>query len=395
MHWLKNKTNNLQKMYVIRALRSGMFSIAIIVLFFQEHGLLMEEITLLQSLFAVAAILFELPTGHFADSQGRKKSIVIGGCFSALGYAAYSMASTFSGFLVGEIILALGCSFVSGADSAIIYENTDQTQGLTTCIKTEGKSSCAGMFSEGVTSLVGGSFLALVSLRFPLYFDILLALSVIPVALTLEESQKPKKQKRQSSLATIWRVMKYSLREHVELRWLIVYSAVINAATLTMVWFIQIYWTTAQIPIAWFGVLWATLMCVGAVVAAKAHLIESRLGRRRALLWLIILPVAGYVFLGAHVAQWSIIFITLFYVARGMNNPIMKSYVNGLITSDERAKILSVQNAIGRLVFVVVGPIMGWVNDAYSLQAALFVCAGVFASMGAVALLFLRKNKLL
>jgi MFS family permease len=395
MHWLKNKTNNLQKMYVIRALRSGMFSIAIIVIFFKEHGLSMGEITLLQSLFSVAVIMFELPTGHYADNYGRKKSIVIGGCFSALGYAIYSLASTFWGFLAGEIILALGCSFVSGADSAIIYENTEQGQGMTSCIKTEGNSASAGMLSEGVTSLVGGSVLALVSLRFPLYFDILLALSVIPVALTLYEPEKPKKQKRESSFATIWRVMKYSLREHVELRWLIIYSAVISASTLTMVWFIQIYWVAAHIPVIMFGGLWAALMCIGALVSARAYVLEDKFGRKRTLMMLIILPVAGYIFLGVYVAQWSIIFIALFYVVRGINNPIMKSYVNGLVNSDDRAKILSVQSAVGRLMFTIIGPIMGWVNDAYSLQIALFACAGVFAIMGVIALLFMHKNRLL
>jgi MFS family permease len=395
MHWLKSKTNNLQKMYIIRALRSGMFSIAIIVLFFKEHGLSMGEITLLQSLFSAAVILFELPTGHFADNYGRKKSIVIGGLVSSLGYVFYSLSSTFWGFLAGEIILALGCSFVSGADSAIIYENTDQTQGLTSCIKTEGNSASAGMVSEGVTSFIGGSFLALVSLRFPLYFDILLALAVIPVALTLHEAEKPRKQKRENIITTIWRVMKYSLREHVELRWLIIYSAVITASTLTMVWFIQIYWEAVHIPIVMFGGLWAVFMCISAIVSMKVHAIESKLGRKKALFMLIILPVAGYFFLGAHLAKWSIIFIALFYAARGMNNPIMKSYVNGLVNSDERAKILSVQSAMGRLMFMIIGPIMGLISDTYSLQVALLTCAGVYAILGIISLLFMHKNRLL
>ena len=366
-----------------------------IVLFFKQYGLSMGEITLLQSLFSVAAIIFEMPTGHYADRYGRKKSIVIGGCFSAVGYAVYSLASTFWGFLGGEIILALGCSFVSGADSAIIYENTDQAQGITSCIKTEGNGASAGMFSEAATGLIGGSFLALVSLRFPLYFDILLALTVIPIALSLYETEKPKKQKRESSLVSIWRAMKYSLYGHVELKWLIIYSAVITATTLTMVWFIQIYWVAAHIPIVLFGGLWATLMCIGAAVSKMAHALESGLGRKRSLMLLVILPVAGYVLLGAHVAAWSIIFMATFYVARGMNDPIMKSYINGLISSDERTKILSVRSAMGRLIFTIIGPVMGWVNDAYSLQTALFACAAVYAGMGAIALLFMHKNRLL
>lgn len=382
-------------MYVIKALRSGMFSMAIIVLFFQQHGLTMREVTLLQSLFALAVIVFELPTGYYADHYGRKKSIVIGGCFSSLGYLAYSLSNTFPQFLGAEILLAAGCGFVSGADSAIIYENTDGKNGNRAFIKTEGNGAGAGMFSEALTSLVGGSFLALVSLRLPLYFDALLALSVIPVALTLHEAQKPKKQKRESSLVSMWRLMKYSLHEHVEIKWLILYSGLVSASTLTMVWFIQIYWEAAHIPTSMFGILWATLLCIGAWVSLRADLMEDRLGRKVSLIILVVFPAAAYFFLGAHVSAWSIVFIALFYVTRGLNNPIMKSYLNGLISSEKRATILSAQSLMGRLIFAVIGPVMGGIHDAYSLQTAMFACFTLFAILGVIALMFLHKNRLL
>lgn len=394
MNFLRS-TNNLQKMYVIKAMRGGLFSIAIIVLLFQEHGLTMQEITMLQSLFAVAVIIFELPTGYFADHHGRKKSIVIGGCFSTLGYIAYSLSGTFFEFLGAEILLAVGCGFVSGADSAIIYDNTDGSEGNCSFIKTEGNGASASMFSEALTSFIGGSFLALVSLRLPLYFDALLALSVIPVALTLHEPQKPKKQKRESSLISMLRLMKYSLHDHVEIKWLILYSGLVSASTLTMVWFNPIYWEAAHIPLRMFGVLWAAFLCVGAGISLRAHWAEDRLGRKRLLLMLVTLPVMAYLFLSAHVASWSLVFITLFYVTRGLNNPIMKSYLNGLVSSEKRATILSAQSLMGRLLFAIIGPIMGWINDTYSLQTAMFACSVLFAVLGVIALIFLHKNRLL
>ncbi|KKQ81211.1 MAG: Permease of the major facilitator superfamily [Candidatus Moranbacteria bacterium GW2011_GWD2_38_7] len=402
MNWFTSKTNNLQKLYVIKALRSGMFSIAIIILFFKQHGLSMREITLLQSLFAIAVLLFEVPTGNYADNYGKKKSILIGGCFSVSGYVAYSLSSTFLGFLTGEILLAIGFCFVSGADSALIYDNTEQDQeGNQSFIKTEGNGGSASMFSEAITSFIGGSFLALVSLRFPIYFDVLLALTVFPVALSLhepektEEEKQQQKEERESSITKMLRIMKYSLHGHVEIKWLIIYSAVVSTSTLTMVWFIQIYWMAAHVPIFMFGGLWATLMCVGALVSMRAHVIEKKLKRKRSLIALIVLPVIAYVLLGLHVAWWSVSFIALFYVVRGMNNPIMKSYINGLVSKKERATILSVQSLIGRWMFAIIGPCIGWVHDVYSLQIAFAVCAVLFATMGFIVLMFLHKNRLL
>ncbi len=395
MNWLTCKTNNLQKMYVIKALRSGMFSIAIIVLFFKQHGLSMKEITLLQSLFALAVIVIEVPTGYFADTYGRKKSIIIGGCFSAVGYLVYSLSSTFFGFLGGEILLAFGYCFTSGADSAMIYDHTDKERGSRTAIKAEGNGGSASMFSEAVTSFVGGSLLALVSLRFPIYFDVLLALTVIPVAMSLHEIKKPQQQNRESSIVTMFKLMKYSLHDHVEIKWLIIYSAIVSTSTLTMVWFIQVYWMEAKIPQYMFGALWAAFMFIGGWFSLKAHSIEEYLGRKASLIALIILPVLAYVLLSFHIAPAAIVFIALFYVTRGINNPIIKSYINGLVSSEQRATIMSVQSLMARLIFAIIGPIMGWVHDAYSLQTTFVACAALFSLMGLVALLFLHKNKLL
>lgn len=395
MSWFKNKDNNLQKMYVIRALRNGMFCMAIMGFLFEQNGLSTMEIMLLQSLFAIAVIALEVPTGQFADYYGRKESIIIGGIFSTVGYVAYSIANTFTGFLIGEMILAVGYSFSSGADSAIIYENADVSNGNRGAIKAEGSGASAGLLSEAVTSFIGGSFLSLISLRFPIYFDVLIALAVVPVAISLKKEGKPQKQTRESKILKMIRLLKYSLHDHKEMKWLIFYSAVVSSSTLTMVWLIPKFWTATKTPKFMAGALWAIFLVVSAVFSFRAHLIEERLGRKKSFIILLIFPVIGYILLGYCVQIWAMVFILLFYAARGINNPITKSYINGLISSEDRATILSAQSLMGRLPFVFVGPFTGWIHDKYSLQIALFVCAGIYAAMGVIALLFLHKHKAL
>jgi len=391
----RNVASNIWKLYLIKGIRSGMFSIAIIVLFFKENGLSLREIIILQSLFSFIVIAFEVPTGHFADAQGRKKSIIIGSLFSTFGYLTYASSYGFWGFLAGETILGIGLCFVSGADSALLYDTLKESDRTNRSIGTEGRSSGASAISEAATSLIGGSLFALVSLRFPLYCDAVLAALAIPVALTLAETKRRTTKKRENAFAKMWRLMKYSLHEHVEIKWLIIYSAVAGAATLSMVWLIQVYWLAVGIPISAFGILWAALQVVFAVIALNAHSIENKFGRKKSLLALIVFPVIGFAALAVFHSVWSAAFITLFYVTRGMNDPVVKTYINGLVSSEDRATILSVKSLVGRLIFAVVGPFLGWAYDAYSLSLALGLSAGIFASMGLVALFFLHKHKAL
>ncbi len=394
MKWFKENTTNLQKMYVIRAFRSGMFCMAIIALFFKQNGLSMQEIMLLQSLFAIAVILLEVPTGNFADYHGRKMSIIIGTFFSVAGYATYAVSGGFWGFFVGEMLLAVGCCFVSGADSAIIYENADVSNGQGGAIKAEGNGASVGMLSEAITSFIGGSFLSLVSLRFPIYFDILLALAVLPVAFSLEK-ETIKEQSRENKIWKIIKLLKFSLHDHKEIKWLIFYSAAVSSSTLTMFWLTPMFLVATNTPTFMFGVLMALFLMISAWVSYHTYSVEEFLGRKKSLVVLFIFPILGYALMGFCMNIWAIAFIPFFYVARGMNNPITKSYINGLISSEDRATILSAQSLMGRLPFVFIGPLAGWVNDGYSLQAALLLCAGLFATMGVIALLFLHKHKAL
>jgi len=391
----KNKLeSNIWKLYLIKAMRSFMLMIPVIVLFFRENGLSMKEIFLLQSLFSLTVILLEVPTGYFSDIFGRKRSIVIGGIFATFGWIIYSLSYSFGGFLLAEVILGFGLSFVSGADSAMLYDTLLETKRESEYQKVEGRGLGIGVASEGIASVIGG-FLALVSLRFPFYWDTAFTFLIIPLALTLTETKKHERISEKNSLKSMLRLMKYCLHDHVSIKWLIIYSAFVNASTLTMFWFTQPYLAETNVPLAFFGIASATLLFTAAFFSWNAHHLEKFMGRKASLITLAILPVAGYLLLSSFWFIWSGIFILLFYITRGINNPVTLSYINGQISSDVRATVLSVRNLVGRLVFSVAGPFLGWISDVYSLQAALLASALTFLITGLIALCFMHKHKAL
>ena len=39
----------------------------IITIFYTEHGLSLHEVFLIQAIFSIAVVLFEVPSGYFAD----------------------------------------------------------------------------------------------------------------------------------------------------------------------------------------------------------------------------------------------------------------------------------------------------------------------------------------
>jgi hypothetical protein len=108
-----------------------------------------------------------------------------------------------------------------------------------------------------------------------------------------------------------------------------------------------------------------------------------------------LLSSVGYFLVGYFKSLWAIAFLFIFYFVRGLAGLVIKDYVNKIIESEKRATILSVKSMLTRLMFSVIGPFIGWINDVYSLSIALYSSGFIFLILGGTSLIFLGKNKVL
>lgn len=386
--------HNIWKLYTLKALSWMLLIMPVLIPFFQENGLDMQQVLFLQAAFSTSLIIFEIPSGYLADVIGRKFSLVIGSTFGAIGFGFYTNAYTFTDFLLVEILLGIGGSLISGADSALLYDTLLEIKKEEDYTKYAGRLGSVANFSEGVAAIIGGQ-LALISLRTPLYVEAILAALCVPVALTLIEPARHKIEQTENSFKSILRIVRYALHGHSEIKWLILYSSLVGLSTFTIVWFVQPYLQAADVPLRYFGISWAVLQFSVGIFALLAYRIERTLGRKKALISLILLSTTAYLLLSQFQSLWAAPILFIFYLVRGINGPVLNDYLNRIVTSDIRATVLSVKSLIGRLMFVILGPIMGWVNDAYSLGMAFLMAGCTFLILGIFSLWRLHKNNVL
>ena len=78
---------NLWKLFTIQAGRWFLLLMPVLVLFYQENGLTLRDIFLIQAFFSICIILFEVPSGFFSDRLGRRQTLMIASLFGALASA--------------------------------------------------------------------------------------------------------------------------------------------------------------------------------------------------------------------------------------------------------------------------------------------------------------------
>ena len=380
---------NLLALYLIKISKWFTLVMPIIVLFYEKQGLGLQDVFILKSVYSVAAVILEIPSGYLADVWGRRKCLILGCILFFFGYLCYSFTNTFEAFLFAEILLGTGQTLVNGADSALLFDTTLHYKQEGRYLHYEGRITMIGNFAEAIAGIFGG-LLAASSLRLPFYFQAGIAAIGIPAAFALKEWKNDSKV--QNPISEIARIIKYSLITNKKLCYNIFFSGVIGAATLTMAWFVQPVLIYLKTPVSWYGVIWTVLNLTVGLAAFWSDLADRYLGPRKMNLLILVVIFAGYMALAFNLSYIGLGILLIFYIFRGFATPILKGYINQLTFSEMRATVLSIRNFIIRLMFAAIAPFVGWLNDYYSLSTAL-IATGIILFIPGIIFLALELSQ--
>ncbi len=366
---------------------------AIITLFWKDQiGLSLTEILLLQGIFSISMVVMEYPSGYLSDRIGYRTALNVASLLGIVGWGIYTVADSFSQVLIAEIILGFSISFISGSDSAMLYESLKANGEEQHYSRHEGRKSGMGQLGEACGAIFAGLLYASAPLL-PFIIQVLVWVLALLLTRSMVEPQE-KLQAPESHLAEAWKSTRYALKENKRLRYTILLSVVLGLTSYYPIWLIQPYMQDGGVPIAWFGPIWAAANLSVALFALISHRSHLRLGDRWMVLLIIVVVIAGYLGLGLVGGLWGFLFYYLLTCMRGLRGPMLLSHAQREIPSANRAGILSLQSLCFRISFVCTGPLIGMVADNVGVkQTFLFLCYGFAMVLPPVAWLFLHQLK--
>ena len=353
--------DNINKMYLLKAVKWFMILMPIIVLFFEKHGLSLTQIMILQATYSFTVALFEIPSGFFADIYGRRLSLFFGSILTFLGYLIFSFYSGFNEFFIAEIFLGIGGSLISGADSALIYDTLLELKKDEDYTKIEGKNYGIGNVSEGLAGILGG-FLAVSSLELPVYIQTFVLFFSIPLSYSLVEPKSSYKLAK--SFKSILLVVKETFFQKNRLKWYILYSSAMGIGTLSIAWFVQPFLMEIDTPLIYYGIIWASLNIITGITSYYSYIFD----KGKVLIYISLSMIISFILLGFNISIYGFIFIVLIYLMRGIITPNLRNLININSTSERRATVLSLRSFVIRISFALIAPILGFITDVYEIS---------------------------
>lgn len=375
--------NNIRTIYLMGFFHSFMVVIPIFVPLLQGHGLSMSQVLQTQALFALTIALCEVPSGYIADMWGRRQAILLGSALNALGFFSLLWADSFVDFLIYEAILGVGFSLISGADLALLYDTEVYLQehklpggagagkSLSRLISVEaGASGIAG---------IGASVLLIWSLDWVVAVQAFTGFMPLLLGLTLVEVPRPAKTVSHKDNAR--HIVELLLFGKPVLLWTAFAIAVFGLLAVYVFWVYQKYWEMQNVPLAWFGYIWAAFALTVSVTARYAGALEQRLGTRKLLCIIAALPLVGLLGMALGSGWVGVMFGFAIQLSRGLSMSLFHEALNRRIPGDFRATVNSLVSLGVRAVFIVTGPILGYALDRLGINSTLLIMAAIFAPL--------------
>jgi len=104
------------------AAASFMAFLPIFFLYFSSM-LTLKEVLLLESIYYIAVVILEVPTGYFSDRIGRRVTLVLGSLMLIMACIFYLLANGFVLLAVGQVFFAMSMALTSGTNTVFHFES--------------------------------------------------------------------------------------------------------------------------------------------------------------------------------------------------------------------------------------------------------------------------------
>ena len=361
---------------------SFMVLIPIFVPLLQGYGLSMSEVLQTQALFALTIALCEVPSGYIADMWGRRNAVILGSILNAFGFFSLLWADTFVDFLIYEFVLGVGFSLISGADLAILYDTEVYLQSIGKGNGT-GKSLSRLIAIEAAASGIAGivaSVLLIWSMDAVVWVQAFTGFMPLILGLFLIEPPRPK-QTVSNHRDNARHIVSLMLFDKPVVCWTVLAISVFGLLALYIFWTYQKYWELQGIPLDQFGYIWAAFALTVSVAARYSGELERKLGHRNLLILVAALPIVGLVGMAFASGWLGVMFGFAIQASRGISMTVFYEALNRRVSGDFRATVNSLASLGVRGIFIVTGPVLGYVLDTQGMTNTLLGMIVVFTPL--------------
>ena len=358
--------------------------IPVVPLYAASFGVSQSAIGLTIGVYGLARFLANLPTGQLADAIGRRWTLVLGELVTAAGNLLCGLSGSYEQFLVFRFLAGAGAAMVVTLGQVSLADiSTPANRGRTMAIY-----QGAFLFAVGIGPLPGGLLAEHFGLNVP--FFVFAVLGIVAAVVAFDKVPETKGMRERRELAEGEAPVGGSMPLSVQLRALF---SQVGFLLICLVTFVQFFARTgavfAVVPILGavklglnpdqLGVTLTLVSLSNMAMVYFSGVLVDRFGRKPVIVPSTFLTgLSLVVFAAAPGYGWFLVGAIFWGVSSGISGPAPAAYAADMAPLGMNAITMSSYRMLADFGYVVGPLLLGWIADAFSSEASLFVTCGLF-----------------
>jgi DHA3 family tetracycline resistance protein-like MFS transporter len=347
------------------------------------------RLVLVGTVLELTCLVFQVPTGLFADAFSRRWAVALGTVLIGAGFILEGSIPQFAAIAIAQVIWGIGATFSDGAEDAWITDEIGVERAGPLFLRASQIAQVGGLV--GIFVGVG---LATIRLNLPILVGggLFVLLGVYLFFAMTEAGYKAIPREARGSLAGMVAGARSSLAALRSRPLILLILAITVVSGLSSEGIDRLYQVhflkdvglpsfAGLPPVLWFGLISGGSALLG---IATTQVIRRRLDlenhRQVARSLLGFTAIRALMLVGFALAANLFVVIAFFWVATVMRQafgPVQRAWLNQSLDSANRATLFSVDGQADALGQIVGGPILGVVASGVSIRAALVSSAAL------------------
>jgi MFS family permease len=391
---IENKLNrNISASYVYNFLLQLNITSAIWVLYLAFKGMSLIEIGMLESIYHIAGLIAELPSGAIADLYGKKFSVVLGRIVSVVSCILMIISNSFWEFAIAFALSSSAMSLNSGAAEALIYDSLKELGEEDKYKKIWGNLASVMSAAQGIAVLLGG-ILSEKKFLYAYLVGLIIQTGALVSSLYFSEPSLHKRAEKYQGNPLVNQIITSVkvLKGRRMVLYLILFSALAGSLQTTVFFYSQKYLSDLSYSKTFIAIMCAFGSFVEAVSSKYAYKLERVLKLKGTLIGIATINILSLTGL-AIMESLSVVFFLLISITGGIGFTIFSDYINSRIPSEYRATILSFDSFSFSIFMICVFPLFGVLAEKISFSVTFGIIALLYIPVMIFLIIKLKKHK--
>jgi MFS family permease len=372
-----------------RLLFNCRFYYPVYTILFLDFGLNLAQFATLNVAWALTIVLLEVPSGAMADVIGRRNLVVLSAALMVVEMLVFACLPVggpwvFSVFLANRVVSGAAEAFASGADEALAYDSIAENDRATVWPRVMGRLTRWMALGFMISSLIGAfvydaenmnrvlawfgvehpELTKAVTIKFPIYLCVLMALGCLGVTLAMHEPVYPKGRSFGENVRASWR----GIGEAGGWIWRTPAAFLLITLGFMLDSIVRLFYTVASNFYRYIGLTEASFGIISVAGSLAAFFTTSWmewLVRNRSARFnfaLVIAMIAWGLLVLAHPVRgwWGVLLLAPILLSMRFLQFFLSHYLNEATPSSHRATVLSFRGMTMNLAYGGVTMFFGW-----------------------------------